>query len=77
MIRRRRQSSATKVEVDVRARFVDALKRVPAREVEVTADVRRALARAARRKAKGTSGWLKTRGADIRLFSSRPRFASA
>jgi hypothetical protein len=62
MIRRSRQSPATSIRDDLRARFLDVLKRAEQHEVEATTDVRRAL---------DASGWRKTRHQAVKLFPAR------
>jgi len=77
MIRRSRQAPAASIRDDIRARFLDVLKRAETREAEATADVRHALARAAARKPKGECGSSsrRKRSAGISLLSARRRLA--
>ena len=74
MIRHSSRLSGTSIRDDIRARFRDALKRVETRENEAAAAGRKAIARAAARKAKGKpgSGWRVTR-VHISLAPSRRR----
>jgi hypothetical protein len=73
----RRRGEITQIRADVHVRFIEALKRVEVREADAEREQRRALARAASRKAAGerVSGWRKAKRVGITLGRSRRKSA--